>query len=204
MRWIAVVLGVAVSILFWAPAAQAQGQGPTLTVTPSTGLVDGQTVTLIETGFFSFSSPRFGTFVPFAYECVAGKFPVSDVVDISELGFVTQQLNAYCTPHGQFAVGVTTLAVSASRQFTTTSGTPVQCGTSSPSCVVLAAGAAQSSVGFVGIGLASAPISFAPPTPRTKDNCKDGGWRGLADNHGNPFPNQGQCIAFVKVYGGVG
>jgi hypothetical protein len=197
MRWTAVVLGVAVSMFLWTPAAQAQTPGPSLTVNPNTGLIDGQTVTLTETGFFSFSSP-IGTFAPFAYECVAGQFPVSDIVPVSDLGIVTQRLNAFCSPDGQFPVGVPTLAVGAARQFTTTAGTPVQCGALSANCVFVAAGAAQSTSGFVGIGAASAPISFAPPTPRTKDDCKHDGWRGLTDDHGNAFPNQGQCIAFVN------
>jgi hypothetical protein len=199
MRWTAVVLGVAVCLFLWTPAAQAQGPGPSLTVTPNTGLIDGQTVTLTETGFFSFSHGA--TFAPSAYECVAGQFPVGSVgvvLPVSELGTVNQQLSADCTPRGQFPVGVPTLAVGAARQFTTTAGTPVQCGVLVANCVFVAFGVAQSTFVFVGIGLASAPITFAPPTPRTKDDCKDSGWRGLTDNHGDAFPNQGQCIAFVN------
>jgi hypothetical protein len=34
--------------------------------------------------------------------------------------------------------------------------------------------------------------------PRAKDDCKNGGWRTLTDDHGQPFRNQGQCIAFVN------
>ena len=31
----------------------------------------------------------------------------------------------------------------------------------------------------------------------SKDQCKDGGWRDFTDGEGNPFDNQGECIAFV-------
>jgi hypothetical protein len=32
----------------------------------------------------------------------------------------------------------------------------------------------------------------------SKDQCKDGGWRDFTDDEGNPFENQGECIAFVQ------
>jgi len=31
--------------------------------------------------------------------------------------------------------------------------------------------------------------------PANKDECKDGGWRGLSDASGQPFKNQGQCVS---------
>jgi hypothetical protein len=37
-----------------------------------------------------------------------------------------------------------------------------------------------------------------PLTPRTKDDCKDSGWRDFTDDEGHPFENQGECIAFVQ------
>jgi len=36
--------------------------------------------------------------------------------------------------------------------------------------------------------------SPTPPTPQSKDDCKNGGWQHLADASGDPFPNQGQCV----------
>jgi hypothetical protein len=44
---------------------------------------------------------------------------------------------------------------------------------------------------------AVAPIRFGPPTPATKGECKDGGWRSLANDEGQPFRNQGQCVSHV-------
>jgi hypothetical protein len=34
----------------------------------------------------------------------------------------------------------------------------------------------------------------AQPLPTSKDQCKNGGWRGFGDT----FKNQGQCVAFVE------
>jgi hypothetical protein len=34
-------------------------------------------------------------------------------------------------------------------------------------------------------------------TPETKDDCKDGGWKSLTDDAGNPFKNQGQCVTYA-------
>jgi len=33
--------------------------------------------------------------------------------------------------------------------------------------------------------------------PTSKDQCKKDGWKTLADNEGNAFKNQGQCVSFV-------
>lgn len=38
-----------------------------------------------------------------------------------------------------------------------------------------------------------------PPTPTTKEQCKNGGWRELADGSGTPFKNQGDCVSFVAT-----
>lgn len=44
------------------------------------------------------------------------------------------------------------------------------------------------------------PTSAPPPThvPTDKDQCKHGGWQDLVDDHGRPFANQGECVAFVQ------
>lgn len=39
--------------------------------------------------------------------------------------------------------------------------------------------------------------SAAANTPSSKDQCKRGGWRTLADEHGNRFRNQGQCVSWA-------
>jgi hypothetical protein len=47
-------------------------------------------------------------------------------------------------------------------------------------------------------GTIDGTIHVAPPTPRTKGDCKHGGWRDFTDDEGHPFKNQGQCVAFVQ------
>src|SRR5689334_2864860 len=36
-------------------------------------------------------------------------------------------------------------------------------------------------------------------TPPNKDACKNGGWRIYVDDHGQPFPNQGQCVSWACI-----
>jgi hypothetical protein len=38
----------------------------------------------------------------------------------------------------------------------------------------------------------------SPTTPSNKSDCKNGGFANFTDNNGNPFRNQGQCVAFVN------
>ncbi len=35
-------------------------------------------------------------------------------------------------------------------------------------------------------------------TPKTKDDCKDGGYKNLTDSNGQPFKNQGQCVSYTN------
>ena len=34
--------------------------------------------------------------------------------------------------------------------------------------------------------------------PASKDDCKDGGWKNLRDENGEPFKNQGQCVSYAN------
>lgn len=40
-----------------------------------------------------------------------------------------------------------------------------------------------------------------PPVAMTKADCKKGGWMNFADNEGNSFKNQGDCVSFVATGG---
>jgi hypothetical protein len=56
-----------------------------------------------------------------------------------------------------------------------------------------------SEASFIAIPLISGDIVVHDAVPLTsKDQCKDGGWRDFTDDEGNPFKNQGECIAFVQ------
>ena len=41
-------------------------------------------------------------------------------------------------------------------------------------------------------------------TPKSKEDCKDGGWANRTDDQGNTFKNQGQCVSFFNHHGGDG
>lgn len=43
-----------------------------------------------------------------------------------------------------------------------------------------------------------AGYTWGLPTPTSKEQCKQGGWRTLTDSAGAPFRNQGQCVAFAN------
>ena len=41
-------------------------------------------------------------------------------------------------------------------------------------------------------------ITIPSPVPTDRTMCLNGGWRDVADQQGNPFPNLGRCVAFVS------
>lgn len=43
--------------------------------------------------------------------------------------------------------------------------------------------------------------TYEIPVPTSKGQCKNGGWQNLADNDGNTFKNQGDCVSFVATGG---
>ena len=38
------------------------------------------------------------------------------------------------------------------------------------------------------------------PTPGTSSDCKGSGWRGLTDDTGRPFKNQGNCLTYARQH----
>jgi hypothetical protein len=46
-------------------------------------------------------------------------------------------------------------------------------------------------------GTVSGTLQVPSVTPSMKEDCKNDGWRGLVDDHGSAFRNQGQCVQFV-------
>jgi hypothetical protein len=46
-----------------------------------------------------------------------------------------------------------------------------------------------------------APGDLPPPVPKSKDDCKNGGWKNFVDDQGRPFKNQGDCVSFVSTKG---
>jgi hypothetical protein len=146
---------------------------PTLTVTPQTGLISGQLVTVVGTDFDTGPS---GVFVG---ECPAGtaaRFPT----DFSAI-------NSCAFPMPGILIGSFTTTIPVTSTYRALDGTTHTCSATQP-CVVLA---------FVPVTALEVPITFAR-TPATKDECRHDGWRQLVDDQGQAFPNQGQCISFVN------
>ena len=193
-----VFVGMGVLVLLFGPmghGADAQ-EGPSVTVTPSTELTDGQTVSVTASGFFATNDPRIGTIVPSAHQCPAGLFPASGVtpLDPDFAAQVLQVLNESCGSLGSFPVASpTTRTVTVHTTVTTPSGGTLRCGVSTADCAIVVIGLTNSA----NLGVASAPISFRPATPGSKADCKSGGWRNLATAQGQPFRDQGQCVSYV-------
>jgi hypothetical protein len=74
----------------------------------------------------------------------------------------------------------------------------LNCGAAPNDCIVFA-GSVRLNVrtGPVLLRYTTAFISFGSPTPQSKAECKSGGWRNLANDQGQGFRNQGQCVSYV-------
>jgi hypothetical protein len=162
-------------------AAQAQEQR-TITVTPNTGLMDGQVVTIHGTGFAGiFASPL---------ECPPGfagrtDFGINEV--LSSCAFLVLSWAPTVDSTGNLTGTAPVREV-----FTPTSGGRSYDCTLHNDCELLVAG-----LNGPELGGAAVPIRFGPETPATKADCKNGGWRNFANDQGQPFRNQGLCVAFV-------
>jgi hypothetical protein len=54
------------------------------------------------------------------------------------------------------------------------------------------------SIPFQNPGLDLNESAMLLTTPPNKNACKDGGWQNYADGQGQPFKNQGQCVAWTN------
>ena len=185
----AVLVPVAAVVLATVLLSQGAGaqQAPTLTVTPNTGLEDGQRVSLAGTGYA-------GVFAIGALECppqFAGRteFTINEV--LTNCGFLA--LAGALSPD---TAGDVTGSAPVQEVFTPSSSTPTSydC-TIRNDCLLLVAGLAGS-----GLRGATAPIRFGPATPSRKSDCTHGGWRDVVNDGGQPFRSQGQCVRFVQAH----
>jgi hypothetical protein len=176
------VVGVALGALLTPQAAHAQDD-PTITVTPSSGLRDGQTVTVSGAGFDPGAVRWPGTV------CRAEVLALlPSTVDINSLCGAASLVQV--TPNATGAFSTPMVVFQVQRTFL---GGAIDCGQSD--CVVLfleLVGPAQQLTGS-----AAARISFGPDVPTTKAQCKNGGWRNLANDQGQSFRNQGGCVSSV-------
>jgi hypothetical protein len=80
-------------------------------------------------------------------------------------------------------------------QFTVTSGTGALAGASGE---IVFTGTSRGPGQVGDVFTMTGTLTTPPPVPTDKDQCKNGGWQNLADDLGQPFRNQGQCVSFVE------
>ena len=182
---LAVVGAVLVLVVFMPPGAQAQ-EGRSITVTPNTGLDDGQAVTVAGSGF----DPDAGRW--------AGTVCLAEILNLLPS---PTQINSLCgatsvvqpTPNATGAFSTTMVVHQVQPNFT---GGTIDCRLSG--CVVLFIDLSRDVLALS--GWAEAEITFGSPTPLSKADCKNGGWRNLANDQGRSFRNQGQCVSYVVAH----
>jgi len=162
-----IVVGGAALVL--AASTAFSQAGPSATVTPDTGLVDGQTVAVQGSGFDP-STVDIGV-----AQCPAEATSAADCV-----GHKVVQANG-----GSFS---TTFVV---HRFVLA----VDCASVAQRCFL---GASNLNGLPAFTEQVKVPLTFVGATPATTEDCKNGGWRNLADDQGQAFPNQGQCVSFVN------
>jgi hypothetical protein len=152
-----VTLALAAAGLVGATAPAGATAGHAVTVTPSTGLSDGQTVTVSGTGFTETPIVNDWSVAMCRPEILAGAPTIEDAIancDITTQPFVFTHADA----NGNLSTPYTV------RKTFAANGTQITCGQAPNDCAILVA--QLTSVGFVG---AAAPISFGQPVPTLKD-----------------------------------
>ena len=185
---LAAVAAVLLVTLVMPGAADGQ-EATTLTVTPSTGLDEGDIVTVAGGPFPELEATLI--------------FQCAEPVDTSQSFSVIDQCS-FRDPRPLSATfdGQGTLApvpFTVQEVITTQGGGTYDCTLEGNACSIVVAGF------FVGPAdpdffAVKAPISFGPLTPQSKADCKNGGWRNLANDLGQPFGNQGQCVRHVVAH----
>jgi hypothetical protein len=145
-------------ILTSGAAAISFGTLHTLTVTPSTGLRDGQTVTVTGTGFVEKPVVSDWTLTMCSPDILTADFTIISAIQYCSLD------SPPFTGVPPSADGVLTASLTVTKQFSTRAGT-VTCGQAPNDCVVILAQLAGPA-GFVG---ATAPVSFGQPVPTLRD-----------------------------------
>jgi hypothetical protein len=148
-----VTLLVAVGGLTGIGAAPAGAAPHTLTVTPSTGLSDGQTVTVTGTGYTEAPVISDWALTMCTPEILAGDLTLQHAIQVCAVG------NPPFTLVPPSPDGVLTTSYTVTKEFSTNGG-PVICGQAPDDCVILLA--QLTADGFVGAGT---PVSFGTPVP---------------------------------------
>jgi hypothetical protein len=167
MRKAFVTVMVACAAFVLASSTALSQVGPSVTVTPDTGLVDGQTVTVQGSGFD-----------PSVQDIGIAQCPYGGTVN----DCIGQQVVS--ASGGSFTATFTV------HRFALT----VDCASVAHRCFL---GASNLNGLPVFTQQVLVPLTFAGATPARADDCKNGGWQNLADDQAQPFNNQGQCVSFA-------
>jgi len=168
-----------------AQGARAQEQ-PSISVTPSTGLADGQTVTV--TG---------GPFPPLVG---AGVFQCAEPVDLTDVTSVVSHCSGLSVASFDAQGNLVPTSVTVHEVFTAAGGVvppgaiTYDCTVNNNCSVAVVGFLASDQSTLVG---AKVPIRFGAEPPSSKAACENGGWRNVANDQDQPFRNQGQCVSFV-------
>jgi hypothetical protein len=110
-------------------------------------------------------------------------------------GVLTRSDGATLTGTETSTVDLTTTPFPVVIRFTVTSGTGALAGTTGE---IVLTGTSQGPGAVGDVFTMTGTLTTPPAVPTDKDQCKNGGWQNLADDQGEPFPNQGQCVSFVE------
>ena len=167
-RAFAIVVVGSAALVVAASTAFSQ-TGPNATVTPDSGLVDGQTVTVQGSGFD-----------PSTVDIGVAQCPAESTSAAECVGHKVVPANG-----GSFS---TTFVV---HRFVLA----VDCASVARRCFI---GASNLNGLPAFTEQVKVPVTFAGAAPATAEDCKNGGWRNLADDQGQAFSNQGQCVSFAN------
>jgi hypothetical protein len=197
---LAVVAAVLLVTVFMPGGAHAQ-EAPTITVSPNTGLVDGQVIAVSGAAFVPDQPGDFGvaTIVLVCPSAVLDFEPFG----LDDLFGLVNVCGVLAGEASTDAAGVLSGTLQVAQVMPTIlGGGVVNCGAAPNDCIVFAGSVRLSPrTGPALLRYATAFISFGAPTPQSKADCKDGGWRDLATEQGQPFRNQGQCVSYVVATG---
>lgn len=110
-------------------------------------------------------------------------------------GVLTRSDGAMLTGTETSTVDLTTTPFPVVIHFTVSSGTGALAGAAGE---IVLTGTSRGPGAVGDVFTITGTLTTPPPVPTDKNQCKDGGWQDLADNQGQPFRNQGQCVSFVE------
>jgi hypothetical protein len=110
-------------------------------------------------------------------------------------GVLTRSDGATLSGTETSTVDLTTTPFPVVIHFTVTSGTGAFAGATGE---IVLTGTSRGPGAIGDVFTMTGTLTTPPPVPTDKDQCKHGGWQNLADDQGEPFRNQGQCVSFVE------